>query len=156
MNRRVTALVVATVAVFGLTACTGAPSGSSSAPSASSSTGGSSEEPAEGTQTVAEACAVVEDTIVDAQAGFEDVSAEDPAAAAEAMQSVAAAVGELPDKVSNADVSALLPDFVDAYATLADVLTAVAEGDMTKVGELETLGTDLQSSVAAFQELCTA
>jgi hypothetical protein len=139
MNRRLIALALAATAAFTLTACTG---------------GGSGGEPASDTQTVEEACAAVNETIEGVAQDFAGLSAQDPAATASAFQAAAGAVSEASANVDNAEVAALLPDIETAFEKTGEAMASVAEGDTSKVAELQTLTTDLQDSVTAFQELC--
>lgn len=166
MNRRTTALALVAVAGLGLTACTGSPAASpSGSTEASAPAGGSGSG-----QTVAEACAVVQGSIEDTMAEFEsamsefsDLSASDPTAAfeamgtaAEAMNAAGANLGEIGDQVSNTEVAEALPALEDAFVRLGEVFTAVGDGDMTRIAELQTLPVELQESVQRFQELCSA
>lgn len=153
MNRRLIALALAATATFGLTACTGGGSDSSDGAESSNSeasTGASAPE----SQTVEEACASVNDTIQSVSDDFEGVTAEQPEDAAAAFQAAADALGDATAEVGNAEVAALLPDIQAVFEAAGEAMTALSEGDATKVAELQNLGTDLQESFTAFQELC--
>lgn len=148
MNRRLIALALAATATFGLAACTGG--GTDASEGAESSNAASAPE----TQTVEEACAAVNDTIQSVSADFQGVTAEQPEDAAAAFQAAADALGDATAEVGNAEVAALLPDMQAVFEAAGEAMSALAEGDATKVAELQNLGTDLQESFTAFQELC--
>ncbi len=152
MNRRLITLALAATALFGLTACTanggGTPDGD---PSSSESTSGGT---ASSSQTVEEACAAVNDTIQSVSDDFAGVTAENPADAAAAFQAAADAIGEASAQVGNAEVAALLPDIQAVFETAGEAMAALAQGDASKVAELQNLGTELQGSFTSFQELC--
>ncbi|MDO8381749.1 MAG: hypothetical protein Q7T17_02015 [Microbacterium sp.] len=148
MNRRLIALALAATATFGLTACTGA------GPESPEGTESSNPASAPESQTVEEACASVNDTIQSVSDDFEGVTAEQPEDAAAAFQAAADALGDASAEVGNAEVAALLPDIQAVFEAAGEAMTALAEGDATKVAELQNLGTDLQESFTAFQELC--
>jgi ABC-type glycerol-3-phosphate transport system substrate-binding protein len=150
-SRRFAAVVIAAAALAGLTACTGSPAGSnSSAPSSSAPAEGGGE----GTQSTEEACQLVQDTITDATAEFEQATGEDPQAAAEAFQAAAQSIADASAEVTNEEVAAILPDLQQLFESVAEVLPAIIEGDTSKLTEFEEIGTDLQSSMQQFQELC--
>ena len=152
MNRRLITLALAATALLGLTACTGgggeAPDG---VPSSSESASGGG---ASAAQTVEEACASVNDTIQSVSDDFAGVTAENPADAAAAFQAAADALGEASTQVENAEVAALLPDIQTVFETAGEAMAALAQGDASKVAELQKLGTELQDSFTSFQELC--
>jgi len=154
MNRRLAALAIAATALLGLTACTGAPAGNGASPAASANSTSSGSTDAGSGQTVRQACDLVQATIEESAADLGDISTEDPSRAAEIMQTAAAAVAELPGKVSNTEIAALLPDFTSAFQSLADALSAVAEGDLSQATQLESIGTSVQESIQKFSELC--
>jgi hypothetical protein len=152
MNRRLIAVALAATAMFGLTACTGGGTGPTDGnPSSSESASGGT---ASSSQTVEEACASVNDTIQSVSDDFAGVTAENPADAAAAFQAAADAIGKASAQVGNAEVAALLPDIQAVFETAGEAMAALAEGDASKVAELQNLGTDLQDSFTSFQELC--
>lgn len=152
-SRRFAAVVIAAAALAGLTACTGSPAGTggsanSSAPAEDGSGGGA--------QTTEEACQLVQDTITDATSEFEEATGEDPAAAAEAFQAAAQSIADASADVTNEEVAALLPPLQELFERVAEVLPAIIDGDTSKLTEFEEIGTDLQTSMQQFQELCGA
>ncbi len=157
MNRRIAALAISAVALLGLTACTGTVAGNDSAKDSDTSTSAPSEAAqGDSDQTVADACAAVGTIVQDATTELQDVAEGDPAAAAAAMQNVADSIGEAADSVTNAEVAAILPDLKAGFAAAAEVMTAVAGGDLSKATELQTSLEDIQTSFATFSDLCTA
>ena len=152
MNRRLIAVAFAATAMFGLTACTGG--GAEPADDTPSSSGSASGGTASASQTVEEACDSVNDTIQNVSDDFAGVTAENPADAAAAFQAAADAIGEASTQVGNAEVAALLPDIQAVFETAGEAMTALAQGDASKVAELQNLGTELRDSFTTFQELC--
>lgn len=155
MNRRITALTITAVALFGLTACTGttAPesSGGSNGGTSQGDGGGTAEESG---QTVAEACSVVTDTIDAAFADFQDVGTEDLGATAEAMTAAAEDISAVIGDVTNPEVAAVVPGLQEAFEKIGAAVQASAEGDTSALAELEGAGTQLQEDMTTFQELC--
>jgi hypothetical protein len=152
MNRRLIALTLAATAMFGLTACSG---GGSEKPAAEASASESmSASAAPESQSVEDACAAVNATIQGVSEDFANVSAEDPASAAAAFKAAADALGQAGDQVGNAEVAAVLPDLKTAFETTGAAFDALAQGDTSKITEIQALSTDLQASITSFQELC--
>lgn len=151
MNRRITALAIVVVAtVFGLTACTAFPTPS---PTASRTAEASKTPDAEG-QSVAEACALVQDTIEQASKDFQDAAQDDPAAVVEAMKTAAAELGDAADQITNEDVAAVLPGVQEMFDTTAGILQDIVEGDVSAIGKLATIGETFQETVQQFEDLC--
>ncbi len=150
IGRRTTAVTLAAVALLGLPACTGAPSASPE-PRASSS-GATTPRPetsaaGEG-QSTADACALIQDTIEEASANFDNVSSEDPAALVDAMEAAAQQLAAASSRITNEEVAALLPSLQQMFSDVADVMGALAEGDASRIAEVQELG-------ASFQETST-
>ncbi len=53
-------------------------------------------------------------------------------------------------------MAALLPSVQDMYGNVAEVMQALVDGDLTKLGELGELGTSFQETTERFQEPCAA
>ncbi|WP_457100047.1 hypothetical protein [Microbacterium sp. P5_E9] len=147
LRRCIAALAITVAALAGSTACTTVPGGVGSSPTAAEQAG-------DADQTVAEGCALVQDTITDATREFEDAAAKDPAAVVEAMQAAAGKLHDAASAVTNDEVAAILPDLEDMFATVADVMQAIVEGDTSKVQDLAALGESFQQTSERFQELC--
>lgn len=161
--RRLAALLVVGLALTSLTACSGIPflsSGDSSSPTSSSAApaderpGTTEDQAGDEGQTTEEACALVQDTIEEATSEFENVSAEDPTAVVEAMKAAAGSIAQASSEVTNDEVAALLPSLQDLFQQVGDAMSAIAEGDVTKLAEMEELGTGFQETSEKFQELC--
>lgn len=156
LSRRIAALALATVALVGLTGCTGFPAGSgSSTPSASvTDESGAGEGSDDGTQTTAEACQLVQETITEATAEFENVDTSDPGAVVEGMEAAAASLADMSSQITNEEVAAILPDLQAMFEKVAEVMATIVAGDASKLGELEEIGTSFQETTQRFQELC--
>lgn len=159
LSRRIAALTLAAVAVLGLSGCMGFPAGSgSSTPSASASESspdeGSGDDSGDGTQTTAEACQLVQETIAEATAEFENVDATDPTAVVEGMEAAAESLADAASKVTNEEVAALLPDLQAMFEEVAAVMAHIVAGDASKLGELEQIGTKFQETTQRLQDLC--
>lgn len=151
MNRRIAALALAVTALVGLTACSVTPqSGSTeSAPAPTSAP------PADGDgQSAADACARIQDTFQKAVDDFADAATGDPAAVADAMNDAAQNIRDAAAEVTNADVAAILPELEELFATTAEVMQGIVEGDVSAIGELAALGERFQDASARFEELC--
>lgn len=174
MNRRMTAIAISAVAIFGLTGCTGtlvpaesASSGagsSSTAPSASATaTPNTSEEAADGDdtaaggQTVAEACAVVTSSVNDAMVGLQNVdAASDPQTSIDALTTASDAIGAAAGEIDNPEVVAAATGLQGTFSQIAGVAKAVLiDGDTSQAEQMGTLTQELQTSVTSFTELCT-
>lgn len=147
LSHRFAALTVAAVALLGLTGCSGS-GGAAGTPASSGASDG-------GTQTTSEACDLVNDIMTDASAQFENMDPNDPDAVVEAMDAAVQSLAEASDQVTNAEVKAILPELQSMFGQVADLMSAIVEGDTSKVGELEELGEGFQETGARFQELCT-
>ena len=141
---RIAVLTVAAVTVLGLTGCTGG-----------AGTPASSDRSDGGTQTTAEACDLVNDIMTDASAEFENMDPNDPDAVVEAMDAAVQSLAEASDQVTNEEVKTILPELQSMFGQVAVLMSAIVEGDASKVGELEELGEGFQETGARFQELCT-
>ncbi|HWI30181.1 MAG TPA: hypothetical protein VNT50_01685 [Microbacterium sp.] len=156
MNRRLTALTITAVALFGLTACTGsagaAPS-SSSTPTSSASEGSGSPE---GSASVADACAVIQEQVSGAMSEFEGVDASsDPQLVIDGMTAAAEAIGTAIGDIDNDEVRTAAEGLRDAFAGMGEVMKAVViDGDVSKAAEMQERTAQFQESFTAFQELC--
>lgn len=156
MHRRLTALALATIALFGLTACTGAPAATpSSSSSGAAQTGGGGDAGGDG-QTVGEACALIQDTIAGATGEFESAASADPAAIVEAMKTAASQVAEAASQVTNEEVAALLPSLQEMLTQTSELMQALVDGDVSKLGEMSEIGESFQETTERFQELCAS
>lgn len=159
MNRRLVALTIATVAVLGLTAC----SGSSSSSEGSSEEAGNSA-PAEdqnNEQSLAEACAQAGAQVEEATTGLTqlDVAAAtaDPQGTIAKYTDAAEAVGNIVDSISNSEVKAALNAFHEDFTSMGDVLSKVLiDKDPSAAAELGSLVSEIQESAGAVGELCAA
>ncbi len=156
LSRRLAAVAIVASALVGLTACTGFPAGSGSpAPSASlTSDAGSGDGGSGDGQTTEEACQLVNDTITAATEEFENLAADDPAAVVEAFREAAQSIADASSQVTNDEVAAFLPSLQELFTDVADLLPAIVEGDTSKAAEFQQVGTDLQTAMQEFEELC--
>lgn len=114
----------------------------------------SSPAPAAGTQSVSAACDIVRTSVADAAAQLQSLDATDPQAAVAAMGQVADRLGAAASAVDNADVAALLPGLQTGFAKTAEILQAIAGGDLSQLPALQASAADIQSSFEQFSELC--
>ncbi|WP_019181884.1 hypothetical protein [Microbacterium yannicii] len=158
LHRRIAALTIAGAALFGLTACIGTPlvdGSESTAPPVSESTEAPTDDAAgDAGQSTEDACRLVADTISQATDEFGNLASDDPAAVVGAMEAAAQQIAETSSQITNDEVAAILPPLQDMFQQVADVMGAVAEGDMSRVAEIEELGTTFQETSQQFQELC--
>lgn len=146
MSRRIAALALIGLTVTGLASCTASPD-----PATNSATG---DAPGDDGQSVAQACALVQDTISAATADVEDVGAEDPAAAVDAMRAAASELSESAGSITNDAMAALLPSLQELFTQTADIMGAIVDGDTSKAGEMTALGEKFSSTTDEFQTLC--
>lgn len=147
MRRLIATLVLAAAAATGLSACTGSP-----AQTGSISAG--ADAPGDDGQSTAQACALVQQTIDDATAEFESAASADPSTVVDGMRAAAQKLSDASAQVTNDSVAALLPSLQDMFVRVSDVMAAIVQGDVTKVGDLSRLGTQFQETSREFQELC--
>lgn len=153
MNRRITALALTAVALFGLTACTAPNASPATSTSAGASAGTESGASGDG-QTVAEACALVQQTITEATSEFESAASADPAAVVEAMRNAADSIAGAASQVSNEEVAALLPSLQEMFGKTSEIMQALVDGDVSKLGEMAEIGQSFQETTETFQNLC--
>ncbi|WP_243077105.1 hypothetical protein [Microbacterium sp. SS28] len=148
MNRRIAALTITAFALLGLTACTASPAPSSSSTAQAAPEGGDG-------QSVADACALIQDTMQQATEDF-GKAADDPAAVVGAMKSAADELAAAADEITNKDVAAVLPGVQQMFADTAEIMQGIVDGDVSKIADLAALGETFQSTVQDFQDLCAA
>lgn len=156
MNRRIAAWTIATVAVLGLTACSGAPA-------AEEDTAGDSGDsaPAEETntdQSVEDACGIVIPELTEASSAMNDIdaAAADPQGTVDQFNTFVTSLGETVDKVDNPEVKEATTAVYDDFVTLSDMLQkVVVDQDVSAAEELSTVTTDMTASATALQELCS-
>ncbi len=111
--------------------------------------------PTGSTQSVSAACDTVRESVADAAAQLRKLNTTDPQAAVAAMTEVADRLGKAAAAVDNADVAALLPGLQSGFAKTAEILQAIAGGDLSQLPALQQTASDIQSSFEKFSELCT-
>jgi hypothetical protein len=149
MSHRLVAVVLASIAVFGVSACTASP-----AVPGSGSVSPGSDQPGDEGQSTAEACALIQESIQEATEEFESAATTDPATAAAAMTSAAERLGENAAEITNDEVAALLPPLREMFAEVGAVMDDIVQGDDSKVPELSRLGVELRETSEAFKEVC--
>lgn len=140
MNRRLTTFAVTAAALIALTGCT--------------SSGDAESTPAAENQSVQDACTQVNDVMTEATSGLQQIDTNNPAAAADALRTIADGLNQAGSTVSNPEVGAVLPDLQTAFASAADSMEAVAAGDTSRASELTTTLSGVQDSVDTYTQLC--
>lgn len=102
----------------------------------------------------AEACAAVTDGIDEAVTAFQEVDTTDPAAAAAAVEDVAARLAEAGGGIDDEALTAVVGDLEDELTGLADALAAIDEGDMARATGLAAATDGIRRSVTEFTRLC--
>ena len=141
MNRRLATVAITAAAILGLSACAGSPTGGSAAP-------------AEKTQSVAEACATIADTMEDATSEFQSMDMENMDSVVDAMNAATESLDEAASNVTNEEVAELLPQLQEMFVKVSEGMAAIADGDLEKLAEFQDLGTEFQGVLAEYQELC--
>lgn len=150
LTSRIAAVAVSAIALFGLVACTSTPSATPSTSGSVTSTDATGDEG----QSVEDACALVQGAITDVTAEFEDVGGGDPAAVVAAVKSASERIAEVSSQVTNDQVAAVLPSLQDMFAQVGETMTAIVEGDVSKLDDLSALGESFQTTTQKFQEIC--
>ena len=153
MNRRAAAICLSALAGLALAGCTVSPAddaASSARPSASASAAPT------GPQSVAAACALVQDTIDEANAKFASAATANPAEVVAAMKAAGKKLSDAASRISNSEVAAVLPDLQAMFEKTADTMQSLVDGDVSKLDQLAALGDEFQKTSERFQELCAA
>ena len=156
MNRRIAAWTIATVAVLGLTACSGAPAAEEDTSKDSAESAPTEE--ANTDQSVEDACGIVIPELTEASnaMGEVDPAGPDPQVAVDEFNNLIKTLGETVDKVSNPEVKEATTAVYDDFVTLGDILTrVVVDEDLSAAEELGTVTTEMTESATALQELCS-
>lgn len=156
MNRRIAAFAIASVAVLGLTACSGGASDDTSNDAGDSA-------PAEETntdQSVEEACGIVLPQLQEASTAMSDIdvsaAAEDPQATVDTFNGFIDALGSATDSVSNPEVKDATAAVYEDFVALGDVFSKVLiDQDMSAASDLNTITSEMTESATALQELCS-
>ncbi|MEA4944580.1 MAG: hypothetical protein VB080_09105 [Propionicimonas sp.] len=179
MNRRIATVATIAITALGLTACSSAPaatqppapavSTSAPAPSAEQTTSAPETSPAApetsaSEPSLAEACLEPTAKMVEASAELAKVSAalaqsdgKDPQDTVDAVKAMADYFGTFAESSNHPKVKEALTGIQKYYGKLADLLKKVLiDKDMAAAADAATIMTDLQKSMTAFQELCTA
>ncbi|MBB5743508.1 hypothetical protein HD600_002005 [Microbacterium ginsengiterrae] len=155
MNRRIAAFAIATVAVLGLTACSGGASDDSANNSGDTA-------PAEETttdQSVEEACGIVLPQLQEASSAAQDIDtsgATDPQTTVDQFNAVVDQFGAAADSVSNVEVKEATSAVHQDFVALGDVLSKVLiDQDLDAASDMGTITGDMTESATALQELCS-
>jgi hypothetical protein len=154
LARPIAALTIACTALLGLTACSGIPFLPGGSAGDATTAPRSEDASGDDGQSTAAACQLVQETITEATDEFENVSSEDPGAVVDAMNAAADRLADMSSEITNDEVAAVLPSLQEMFQNVADVMGAIAEGDVSKLAEMEELGTTFQETGEKFQELC--
>lgn len=156
MNRRIAAFAIATVAVLGLSACSGSPAAEDTSNDSENSA------PAEETntdQSVEEACGIVLPKLQEASGAAGDIDttgATDPQTTVDQFNTVVDAFGEAADSVANAEVKEATSAVHQDFVALSDVLSKVLiDQDLSAASDMGTITSDMTASATTLQELCS-
>ena len=154
MNRTITSLALAALAVLGLTACASGTSDDSGA----TDSGTASQAPA--TQTVVEACADLVGPLGDMGEAMTSVDTtavmDDPHTAVEAFTDGAEALSAAAGSIGNEEVRAAVDLAHDDLVTMRDAMSKVLlDGDLSAAGDMATAAGNMQTSMLALADLCT-
>lgn len=159
MNRRIAAFAIATVAILGLTACSGGASENTSSDSADSADSSAPAEETNTDQSVEEACGIVLPKLQEASTAAGDIDttgATDPQTTVDQFNTVVAAFGDAADSVSNEEVKAATTAVYEDFGALSEVLSKVlVDQDMSAASDLSTITSDMTDSATALQKLCS-
>lgn len=131
---------------------------SSQAPSEPSAS--EEEETSAGEQTVAESCAIAQETLSTVQSemtdALSDMGSGDIASVIAALETFEVRLGEAVDEVTNPEVDAALTDFQGAFSSFTDLLAGAESGGPESLDQaaVQDASTELQTSAQGIQELC--
>lgn len=158
MNRRIAAFAIATVAVLGLTACSGGAADDKSNDSAEPEQSAAAEE-TNTDQSVEEACGIVLPKLQEASSAAGEIDttgATDPQTTVDQFNTVVDAFGEAADSVSNVEVKDATSAVHENFTALSDVLSKVLiDQDLSAASDMGTITADLTDSATTLQELCS-
>jgi len=159
MNRRIAAWTITTVAVLGLTACSGSPSASDDAAEEDTSNSAPAEETTPD-QSVADACAIVIPKVTEASTAMSSIDTStvttDPQATVDQFTTFVDALADAADSVDNAEVKGATTAVYEDFVALSDILSKVLiDQDLEAASDMSTITTDMTESATALQELCS-
>jgi len=158
MNRRIAAFAIATVAVLGLTACSGGASDDTSNESADSTDSAPAEE-TNTDQSVEEACGIVIPKLMEANSAATEIDttgATDPQTTVDQFSAVVETFGDAADSVSNEEVKTATTAVYENFGAFSALLSKVlVDGDTSAASEVGTITSDITESATALQELCS-
>lgn len=149
-SRRTAALALTAVALLGVTGCSAFPSGANPSSSSSSAPG----DEGDGTQTTAEACQLILDTITDATEEFQNVDPDNPGALVDGMKQAAQTLGDASSQITNEEVAAMVPELQATFEQVAVVMEAIIGGDTPEPAEVEEMGAAFAETTQEVQDLC--
>lgn len=175
MNRRIATWATIAIAVFGLTACSGAPSApvasteeatsapAASAPTTEQTTPAAPETTASG-QTLAEACIEPSAKLIEASAELAEAGAAlsqgsgtNAKQTVKALSAMADYFGTLAETSKNDEVREALIGIQNGYDKLSDLYNKLlVKKDYSAAADAAKITTELQEALTAFQELCGA
>ena len=159
MNRRITAIAIASVAILGLAGCSS--SSDEAADDQTTTTDESTEEAAPaGDQSVEDACGIIIPELTEASSAVSGIdyttAAEDPQGTVDQFNEVVTALGETADKITNEEVKPAVDTLYDSYSTLGELLQKVlVDQDTSAASDLTALQTDLTEAATTLGELCS-
>jgi hypothetical protein len=118
-------------------------------------------EPATGEQTVAESCAIAQQTMSTIQSEMTDamttMGAGDMSGALEALETFEASLGDAVAEVTNPEVDAALSNFQSKFASFNELLATVDPSDPASIDQtaLTTASTDIQTAAQEIATLCS-
>lgn len=108
------------------------------------------------TQTTAQACETVRTSVQDAATQVQRLDPGDPSSAVTAFAEVVARLDDAARAVGNRSVAELLPPLRSGFATASEDLSAIAGGDLSRLGSLQSAAAQIQSALNAFAAACPA
>lgn len=151
MHRSFAALALAVAATVGLAACTPSPT---PAPPGTSTPQAGPDGPGDAGQSVADACALIQDTIAEATQEFENASGGDPRTVVETMRAAAGKLGGAASTITNDEVAALLPALQQMYRQAADVMEGIVSGQLDQANRLSELASTFRETTERYRDVC--
>lgn len=154
-------VLLASAGMLALTGCSGAadPGPTQTRSAASQEPTTETPAPTSDGQSVEEACAIANETVLSLQ---DDVTAaltnpSDQEAVMAALETVEASLGEAAGEITNEEIAPALADLQARFASFTDQLVAVQTGTPTQeqVTAIQTAAADLQAAAEGMRQRCT-